>query len=309
MPRWLFWTLFLGIPVTTVGLWLAGMPGRSGDLTVNEGVVKERIRADIEMLARTIGPRSPFKPGPLAHAAEHIRSTWSRLGYQVHEHPYKISYPFGGQEVRNLEVIIEGTDASLPCVVVGAHYDTESGSNTPGADDNASGVALLLELSRALADAQLARTLRLVAFVCEEPPFFQTDEMGSLSYARKLDDEGVSVELMVSLESLGYYSQEEGSQKYPAGLGLAYPSRGNFVGVVGNLSSRRVMERVARLLMDSSSLPVETGAIPAFVPGVGWSDHWSFWQVGVPAVMLTDTAPFRNPHYHERTDTVGISFS
>lgn len=269
--------------------------------TVVDATLRYRLQRHLQHLAESIGPRHPGLPDKLAAAANYIEAQWQEQGHDVR----RVGYTIRRRQVDNLEIVFPGRDATAPCIVIGAHYDTDEHSDTPGADDNASGVALLIELARDLGRHALRAPVRLVAFVCEEPPYFQSESMGSLVYARQLVSEGVSVACMITLESLGYFTDARDSQPYPlAPLGWFYPDRGNFVAVVGNLSTRRWTSRVARLLIEHSVLPVEQGDLPAWIPGVDWSDHWSFWQIGAPAIMLTDTAVFRNPHYHEVTDTV-----
>jgi hypothetical protein len=266
--------------------------------------LRDRLRAHVRVLAGDIGPRRPGAGDALERAARYVEATWRSSGFEVVSQHYRAN----GRPVRNLEVVLPGSDPQAAAIVVGAHYDSAPadgpGGPPPGADDNASGVALLLELGRALPASSLPRPVRLVAFTCEEPPYFQTEDMGSLHYARRLAASGVRVQGMIALESLGYFSDQPGSQQYPAGLSLVYPDRGNFVAVVGNRDSAALVKDVATLLVERSPLPIETGSLPAFLPGVGWSDHWAFWEIGVPAVMLTDTAPFRNPNYHRHSDRV-----
>ena len=186
-------------------------------------------------------------------------------------------------------------------LLIGAHYDTVRGS--PGADDNASGVAGLLEVSRALAALEPALTVRFVAFANEEPPFFGTARQGSAVHARAARSRGERVALMVSLEMLGYYDVRPGSQRYPPPFGWFYPDRGDFLGFVGDLRSRRAMRRAAAAFRAGSGLPLETCATFRWVPGVGWSDHAAFWRYGYRAFMATDTAFHRNPWYHTAGDT------
>jgi Zn-dependent M28 family amino/carboxypeptidase len=164
-------------------------------------------------------------------------------------------------------------------------------------------VAALLALARMLKDGAPARTLRFVAFANEEPPHFKQPSMGSLHYAESCKQHGDDVVAMLSLETMGYYRDEPGTQKYPAPLSSFYPDTGNFIGFVGDLSSRALVNRVVDSFRRHASFPSEGAALPGSIPGVGWSDHWSFWQHGYPAVMVTDTAPFRYPHYHEPSDT------
>jgi Zn-dependent M28 family amino/carboxypeptidase len=186
-------------------------------------------------------------------------------------------------------------------VIVGAHYDTVPGS--PGAGDNASGVAAMLALARRFANRRPARTVRFVAFANEEMPYFQSAEMGSWVYARRCREREENVTAMLSLETIGYFRDEPGSQHYPPPFGAIYPSEGNFIGVIGNVASRPLVHRVIEAFRREARIPSEGGAIPGDVTGVGWSDHWSFWQEGYQAVMITDTALFRYPYYHQPDDT------
>jgi Zn-dependent M28 family amino/carboxypeptidase len=208
----------------------------------------------------------------------------------------------GGREVANIEVERPGTSEERPITLIGAHYD--SAGDSPGANDNASGVAVLLELARVAARESPSRTtVRFVAFVNEEPPHFMTDTMGSVVYANAAARRGDRIAAMISLETLGYFSDAPGSQQYPRPFGLLFPDRGNFVAMVSNLRSAALLRKVRGAFRSATSLPVIASPAPERIPGVGWSDHWAFWQHGVPAVMFTDTAPFRYPHYHTREDT------
>ncbi|HEU5320401.1 MAG TPA: M28 family peptidase, partial [Methylomirabilota bacterium] len=228
-----------------------------------------------------------------AYVEEQLGARGERVGAQA--------FTSQGQEVRNLEVERRGAERPREIVIVGAHYDSVLGS--PGAHDNGSGVAALLEVARLLHGRALPRTLRLVAFVNEEPPFFQTGEMGSVQYARRAKERGDGLVAMLSLETIGYYSDAPRSQTYPAGLGLVYPHTGNFIGVVGDLHSRALVHGVEGSLRRHSPVPCVAAALPGFLPGVGWSDQWAFWQQGYRALMITDTAPFRYPAYHTADDT------
>jgi len=200
-------------------------------------------------------------------------------------------------------VILELPGASPRVVVVGAHYDSAPG--TPGANDNASGVAAGLVLAQRLAGRRFVHTLRFVFFANEEPPYFQNPGMGSLAHARASAQRQDALVAMLALESLGYYSDTPGSQRYPALVSALYPDRGNFIAFVGNLSSRRLTRRAIGTFRRFASVPSEGGALPAWIPGVGWSDHWSFWQQGYPALMVTDTAVYRDPYYHDPGDRPG----
>jgi Zn-dependent M28 family amino/carboxypeptidase len=256
-----------------------------------------RLRAHVARLAGDIGERNVWKPGALDAAAGYIEGALGELGDPVTAQEFTAE----GVPVRNVEAVRAGGSRADEIVVVGAHYDTVLGS--PGADDNASGVAALLEVGRALRGRGHARTLRLVAFVNEEPPFFQGEAMGSLRYARRCRQRGESVVAMLSLETIGYYTDAPGSQTYPVGLGLLYPPTGSFIAAVGDLRSHALVRTVAAAMKRHSTVPCESATLPAFIPGVGWSDQWAFWQEGYHAVMLTDTAPFRYPAYHTAEDT------
>ena len=256
----------------------------------------ERLRQHVEMLAGTIGERNVWRPESLAQAAQYIRMTCAEAGLLSGVQAYEAR----GCRVENIEVIVRGTSTGAGAIVVGAHYDSVAGC--PGANDNATGVASVLELARRLAARPGRRTVRFVAFVNEEPPFFQTDAMGSLVYARAARERGDAIDAMLALETMGYYSDEPGSQTYPAPLAGLFPSTGNFIGMVSDLRSARLLWRVRRAFRRATNMPVEAAPAPATLPGVGWSDHWSFWQVGYRAMMVTDTAPYRYPWYHTPED-------
>ena len=265
-----------------------------------ERSLSERLEASVVMLAQTIGERNlRDHPEALDRAAKWLAGELAGLGTVV-----EYSYEVDGRAVKNLEVVLPGRDQAAGAIVVGAHYDSAIG--TPGADDNASGVAVLLELGRLLADKPRARELRLVGFVNEEPPYFQGKDMGSLVYAKQLQHDAVKVVAMVSIESVGFFADAKGSQKYPPPLSALYPDVGNFIAIVGNSESAALVDQVHASFSAASPFPVQKGAFPGILPGVGWSDHWSFWQTGVAAVMITDTAPFRNPHYHEASDQPSV---
>jgi Zn-dependent M28 family amino/carboxypeptidase len=307
-PNWMLRTAAAAVIVALgaglVSLWrMTQMPLRSYKgpllpLTAAQSEFANRLSEHVRYLSLTIGERNIHRTGSLYSTTDYLRSNLVQAGYAVTEQTYTVE----GQAVSNLEAELVGRESGDGAVVVGAHYDSVSG--TVGADDNASGVAATLELARMLRGSKLRRTVRFVLFVNEEPPYFQTERMGSLVYARQLRHDGTPVSAMISLEMLGFYSDTPGSQKYPALLSLFYPSRGNFIGFVGNSESRDLARRATRRFRESAPFPSEGVAAPATLPGVGWSDQWSFWQQGYPAIMITDTAVFRYPHYHTPLDTL-----
>jgi Zn-dependent M28 family amino/carboxypeptidase len=235
-------------------------------------------------------------PEALERSARYIESALSGLGYAVSRQEFET----GGVKVRNLEVS-RGSGQRL--VVVGAHYD--SAQDAVGADDNGSGVAALLELARFLKTVQPAAGLevRLVFYVNEELPWFGTENMGSYVHSKGLAREGREVAAMLSLETIGWYSENFDSQRYPFPFSLFYPSKGNFIGFVANLHSRSLMHRAVDTFRRGVAFPSEGVAAPESIPGIGWSDQWAYWKFGWPALMVTDTAVFRYPHYHTLRDT------
>jgi hypothetical protein len=261
-----------------------------------ERALEAGLREDVRVLAEVVGERNVRHPDALAAAADFIDLSFVRAGYEVHRQRYEAT----GFACDNIEAELRGATLPNEIVVVGAHYDTVSGS--AGADDNASGTAVLLALARAFGERRARRTLRFVAFTNEEPPYFQTDQMGSLVYARACRAKKEVVLGMLSLESLGYFSEEPGSQSYPFPFGLIFPSVGNFVAFVADGASDELLTRATATFRRASAVRSQGAALPAIVPGVSWSDHWAFWKVGYPAVMVTDTAPFRNPNYHKKSD-------
>jgi Zn-dependent M28 family amino/carboxypeptidase len=255
------------------------------------------VRNHVERLAGSIGERNIFRPEALADARTYIVEEWERQGYQVTNHWYDAR----GLRCANLEVTRVGSRHPEQILLVGAHYDSVIGS--PGANDNASGVAAVLELSRFFTAVTPAITFRFVAFVNEEPPFFMRGDQGSLVYARNARHRGDDIRLMLSLETMGYYRDERASQRYPPLFRLFYPNSGNFVGFVSDFRTRRLMRRLAAAFRGGSDFPLEHIATFRFIPGVAWSDHLSFWRLGYRALMVTDTAFYRYPYYHSAQDT------
>jgi peptidase M28-like protein len=311
-------------------LWWFGvrMPGKNiskaTPLSPDEVALREELRADVQKLAGEIGERNMWHYSQLNAAADFIEDSFSRAGL----HPRRDSYEIRGQSCHNIEVEIPGGPqgaasaeataakaavssgavasakaASPPRVIlIGAHYDSVFGS--PGANDNGSGVAAMLALARRFAGKTTQHSVRFVAFVNEEPPYFLGRDMGSFVYASRCKARGDKISAMISLETIGYFSDAPDSQTYPSpGLGLFYPKVGNFIGFVSNVHSRTLLRRVVALFRKHAKIPSEGAALPSFIPGVSWSDQWSFWRCGYPGIMITDTAPFRYPHYHSASDT------
>ncbi len=272
---------------------LSGLASRACDLLVTP----RRLRARVEYLAGQIGERHVLRMDALEASREYIEAEWRAQGYCVNRQWYEA----GGRQCANLEIERPGGARKNEILVIGAHYDTVPGS--PGANDNGSGVAALLEISRLFWDAEPSMTVRFVAFVNEEPPFSFSPLQGSYVSARAARERGDDIRLMVALETIGFYSDEPGSQLYPPLFRLFYPSAGNFIGFVSDFRSWRMMRRLARAFRAGSDFPLEHAATFRSIPGVSWSDHWSFWEHGYRAIMVTDTAFYRYAYYHTGEDT------
>jgi len=292
--------LLLGVSVTVCSCLMSGSSyeEKPPPLSTEEQLLRDRLRAHVYELAGRIGERNWPHYEKLERARVYIEDQFQLAGYAASLQPFL----HRGETFHNVEAVLLGSRPLVRCVVVGAHYDSVEGS--PGANDNASGVAALIELARLLQDRKPLSSIRFVAFANEEPPFFNTrDGMGSVEYVRAFDDAHGRIRAMLALETVGFYSDEPGSQRYPPLVGLLYPDRGNFIAFVGNVGSRELVRRIVRRFRSVATLPSEGAALPSSIPGVSWSDHRSFWEAGVPAVMATDTAPFRDAHYHLSTDT------
>ena len=263
----------------------------------SEAITPERLRQHISALSEQIGVRHAGAPKNLNAARFYIASTLglNNIGYRADEQVYEVDE----RKFANVEAELPGARWPEQIIIVGAHYD--SVATSPGADDNASGVAAMLVLADAFAGNPQGRTIRFVGFTNEEPPWFQTNDMGSMRYAERCQMRGETITAMIAIESVGYFSDKPNSQRYPPDIAGQYPTTGNFVAIVANLESAPLGEFVHASFQD---MPAEFGAFPAITPGIGWSDHWSFWRNGYPAIMITDTAPYRNPNYHQAGDTL-----
>src|SRR6266576_3183888 len=283
----------IDVVAVLVLLWWFGMrmPGKNvskaGLLSPDEVALREELRANVQKLAAEIGERNMWHYAALNAAADFIEDSFSRAGLRTR----RDSYETGGQPCHNIEAEISGSQERAtvsgppPIVIIGAHYD--SVFRSPGANDNGTGVAATLALARRFVGTTPQHTMRFVAFVNEEPPYFLSGEMGSFIYAGRCRARGDKISAMISLETIGYFSDAPHSQTYPSpGLGIFYPKVGNFIGFVSNVPSRPLLRRVIALFRNHAKIPSEGAALPAFIPGVSWSDQWSFWQHGYPAIMV-----------------------
>jgi hypothetical protein len=281
-----------------------GVPGRSHSgplppLTDGERALAVVLKRHIETIAGR--EHNIHRHEELEKAARYIEAALASYGYSIGRQEFVADH----NPVRNIDVVIEPrADITDPeVIVVGAHYDSAVG--TPGANDNGSGVAAVIELARLLRDraGTGTRRIRLVLFVNEEQPYSKTEDMGSLHYARALKQRNERVVAMYSLETIGYYSSEPGSQRYPVPFNLIFPDHGDFVAFVGTPYARALVWETIRSFRSHTAFPSIGGVAPDSVPGIDWSDHWAFGEVGFPALMVTDTAPFRYPYYHQFSDT------
>ncbi|WP_164103534.1 M28 family metallopeptidase [Candidatus Laterigemmans baculatus] len=270
-------------------------------MTADRATIEANLRQHVETLAGLIGPRTLARPKTIAATIGYLENQWREIGHEVERETYVAL----GEQATNLIVEKRGTSRSDEIVLLGAHYDTVS--TTPGADDNASAVAVLLEVSRLLRDHDGRRTARYVAFACEEPPFFNFGEMGSQHHASQCRQRGERIAGMLCLEMVGYFSDELGSQQVPptipARLHRFFPRRGNFLAAVGNPPSWKLAWAFRRGFKRATRLPLFSICLPETVHEIRLSDNSSFWDQGYPALMLTDTSFLRNPNYHLETDT------
>ena len=258
----------------------------------------ERVYKDVEFLTSIRPYRNYLNVGSLNKTADYIYQTFKEFSENVYFQEFLV----GGNRYKN--VICSINTHLEERIIIGAHYDVAG--DTPGADDNASGVAGLLELLRLLHRETLRYRIDFAAYTLEEPPFFGTKKMGSFIHAESLYKAKSKIKVMISLEMIGYFSDKEGSQQFPLPfMNLFYPEKGNFIGVVGNFFQRSITKKIRDLMRKGSDIPVYSINAPSILPGVDFSDHKNFWHFGYNAVMITDTAFYRNPNYHRKTDTIG----
>lgn len=260
--------------------------------------MQDNLKKTVTALSKDIGSRSYLQRESLTKVVHYIAGELTQYGYDVSFQSYRAQ----GNIYKNLIAEVKGSESPERVILVGAHYDTVTG--TPGADDNASGIAGLLELARLLRKNSFQKTVQFVAFALEEPPFFKTEFMGSYVYAKSLNEKNAAIEGVLCLEMIGYFTEEPGSQHFPLPfLRLLYPDKGNFIALVSNLKSKRFLLRVKDAFKKATDLPLETLSTFSIIPGIDFSDHWSFWEFGYPALMVTDTGFYRNPNYHSSGDT------
>lgn len=281
-------------------------------ITAEQKELSSRLQEHVQKLAGDIGVRSLTRnPGGLERAATYIEETLASAGYKSERQSFSVSgylsdgllsAPHATQSTANILAEIPGTSKASEIIVIGAHYDGVQ--DCPAANDNGSGVAAMIEIARALARDKFPRTIRFVAFTNEEPPFFRSDDMGSYRYAKACKDRNDNVVAMLSLETIGYYSDSANSQRFPlAAMAMRYPTKGNFVTFVGHVASRKLLDECFTSFRSAVKFPIEILAAPPDLEGVDFSDQLSFWRLGYPGIMVTDTAPYRYPHYHTKEDT------
>ena len=265
------------------------------------GQLTTRLRGHVDVLAGLIGPRHLSRPSTIEASIAYIEQQFAAMGDSVVRHTYQVD----GTEAHNLIFERRGISAPEKILVIGAHYDTEE--ITPGADDNASAVAALIEAARLVAPFKPRRTVRFVSFPCEEQPHMENGTMGSQHYARACRGKGDEIVGMICLEMLGFYSDAPDSQRVPPGiprpLRRLFPKRGNFLASVANLRSLRLLATFHRGFKSASGLPLFSVPLPEKIREIRRSDNSSFWDQRYPALMITDTSFLRNPHYHQPTDT------
>jgi hypothetical protein len=278
------------------GSWNGVPLERQGDSDL--GNIRKELESDIYHMAVRLGPRNAFSYERLQKCAEWIKKRWESQGYAVKSHKFSIQE----KDYENLEIEIRGQKTPTEIVVVSAQYDTLPDS--PGANNNASGVAVLLQLSNLLKNFSPDRTLRLVNFVNEEDPFFGTEWMGSFKYAENAYQKHENIKIMLSIDSIGIYKDEPGSQKLPFPFSVFYPDRGNFLAFIGDFGSRKYMIQATRGFKKGSSFLIKAGVVPKWAKGAAWSDHSSFWKFGYPGIQITDTGAFRSPYHTTKEDTI-----
>ncbi|MGE5750549.1 MAG: M28 family peptidase [Nitrospirota bacterium] len=309
-PRWvksIFFTVILLTAFLYLGYWyMIQCEGKwQGEpLEKQKGLdlsrIKKEMEADVAYM-QGLGPRNAMSEAnykQLQLCEEWVLRKWESQGYTVKRH----SFSFDGRDYANLEIELPGKTSPSEIIIVSAQYDTLPDS--PGANNNGSGMAVLFQLSGLLKNYAGDRTLRLIAFVNEEDPFFGTEKMGSYQYAMRSYQKREDIKFMISLDSLGIYKDEPGTQRLPFPFSLFYPDRGNFLAFIGNLRSRKYVITATRGFKKGSSFPIRAGVVPEWVKGASWSDHISFWKFGYPGIQVTDTGGFRSASHTTNEDTM-----
>lgn len=306
--QWKFLALRWSVILFLLGgciFYIINVPGRSytgsfEELSHGEKKLRDDLKRHVVMISKTIGDRNLSSNTAylrLKKTSAYITDEFEKSGYRTLKQKYSVE----NRVVENIEAVKIGDSTKNRTIVIGAHYD--SVPHCPGANDNASGVAALLVIAERFFRQQLPVTIKFVAFVNEEPPYFQTENMGSVKYANRARRQDENIIAVISLETIGYYSDIKGSQKYPVPFNLFYPDTGNFIGFVGNLSSKKIMTQMIKSFRGNTDFPSQGIAAPQWVTGIDWSDHSSFWNAGYKGIMITDTAPFRYKYYHTGEDT------
>ncbi len=261
--------------------------------------IRKNLYQHVDVLANQIGERNLTNQGSLRKTVDYIYEQMNRSSLDVNQ----VNFSFENQTFTNIVAEKKGNENTGQIFIVGAHYDTVEDS--PGADDNATGIAGLLEMIRLFNNFENKRTYRFVAFAQEEPPFYGTPQMGSHVYAELCKQKNENVLFMTSLEMLGYFLRGKNSQRYPQpDLARKHPTRGNFISVVGDPESKPLLKKVSKTICKFTTIPIEVFIAHRATPGANLSDHASFWKFGFRAIMITDTAFYRNPHYHKPDDTI-----
>jgi Peptidase family M28 len=291
--------LRMGVALLIVfaAIWIAvAQPSCRRNQTSDRTVSPANLRKHVETLAVRFFPRSCLNPENLDRCADYIAHHFKQAGATVEFQPFRVA----GMSYRN--VIGRFNEGGPDKLIVGAHYD--ACGELPGADDNASGVASLLELAALIGNSGSTQAIELVAYTLEEPPYFGTELMGSAVHARSLTNDSTHIRGVIVLEMVGFFSEEWGSQTYPSPLlRLLYPIRGNFIGVVGRWDQGQWIRTVKAGMKGTTDLPVYSIRAPTYIPGIDFSDHRNYWAHGFPALMITDTAYYRNMLYHSAADT------
>lgn len=296
--------IFLHILIILIVIWATTYGWRPSkkyilDLSRAEKETAKNVKETVEHIVASFGIRNYAYYENLERTADYLIKRFEDIRYK----PEVMSYEIHGQKYRNIIATLPSSSPDHEKIIIGAHYDS---CFNPGANDNASGIAAVLELARLLKDEKTKTNITFIAFVNEEPPFFMTDSMGSRQYAMKAKKKGEKIKAAIIFDLIGFYKNERFSQKYLPLTGPFYPNQANFAAFIGNFPSRHVVSKLISGFKKYSEFPVESLIAPSFMPGVNFSDHWSFWKEGYPAIFITDTAYLRSPHYHKKTDLPDI---